>query len=363
MARPPKEVVLLVFRVINVRGRSAAAGVVVVAAGGGHRASTRSMAHVGTLAPPARPAGRLPVLIRSVGRFAATPRAGAAVAAGMFAQRAASGVVRGGQLLVSAWPLARRSARHGEAGRGGLGGGGTIRRRRSSLRFTQGGHRAAGGRLCSRWAAGHQLRRRRRGKGVAGYGYAGPEVSLEGNGHWAGPALLAKMVAGTFPTPLCRGIGVDLENEIWAPVAFQIDGDEGGEGEGAVSELHAVMDSAIRAFENGVNARGRASNHAAMALDELGKKAEVKARRHPDHSDSGEGVLWGPSMDSAAASGLPGHPVGQAAEGCAVIGFTVGAKFHHEPRGNGGNIGGSEGRCRDAQVAEKEVGPLFSCGV
>ncbi len=145
-------------------------------------------------------------------------------------------------------------------------------------------------------------------------------------------------------------------------MAFQVNGDEGGEREGAISELHAVMDSAIRAFENGVNARGRASDHAAMALTELGKKAEIKARRHPDHSDSGEGVLWGPAMDPAASSSLPGHPVGQAAEGCAVIGFTVGAN-HHEPRGNGSNIGGGKGRCRDARVSKKEMGSLFSCGI
>ena len=145
-------------------------------------------------------------------------------------------------------------------------------------------------------------------------------------------------------------------------MAFQVDGDEGGEREGAISELHAVVDGAIWAFENGINARRRASDHTAMALNELGKKAEVKARRHPNHSDSGEGVLWGPAMDSAASSGLPGHPVGQAAEGCAIISFTVGAKFHHEPRGNGSNIGG-EGRCREAQVTKKKMGSLFSCGI
>ena len=83
----------MVLRVMKVRGSSAVVGVVVVATGGGHRASTRSMAHVGTLALPAQSAGQLPVLIGSVGRFAATSGIGAAVAAGMFARRAAGGFI------------------------------------------------------------------------------------------------------------------------------------------------------------------------------------------------------------------------------------------------------------------------------
>ncbi len=83
----------MVLRDMKVRGSSAAVGVIVIAAGGGHRASTRSMAHVGTLALPARSAGRLPVLIGSVGRFAATSGIGTAVAAGMFARRAAGSFI------------------------------------------------------------------------------------------------------------------------------------------------------------------------------------------------------------------------------------------------------------------------------
>ena len=68
--------------------------------------------------------------------------------------------------------------------------------------LSQGDHRAAEGHMVSRGAAGNQFRRWRWGEGVAGYGYAGPEIPLKGNGHWAGPALLAQVMAGTFPTPL-----------------------------------------------------------------------------------------------------------------------------------------------------------------
>ena len=66
------------------------------------------------------------------------------------------------------------------------------------------------------------------------------------------------------------------------------------------------MDSAIRALEQGILARGRANNNAAMAAKDGSNEGVVKASRDPNHSDSGEDITRGPAMDQAAAGRRPG---------------------------------------------------------